>query len=96
MLYNYNVITQDAMKAKIVRIGNSQGVRIPKPLLEETGLEGDVEIRVKDQTLVISRAGRPRSSWGTAFQAMARRGDDALLDPYPIAAHWDEKEWEWK
>jgi len=84
------------MKTKIVRIGNSQGVRIPKPLLEETGLQDDVEIRVEDHSLVISAAHLPRSEWEANFQAMAAHGDDALLDEGPILSEWDEDEWEWK
>jgi len=84
------------MKAKIVRIGNSRGLRIPKPLLEQTGLSGEVEIQVKDQSLVISALPRRRSGWEPAFDAMAERGDDALLDELPITSPWDEAEWEWK
>jgi antitoxin MazE len=84
------------MKAKIVRIGNSRGLRIPKPLLEQTGLSGEVEIQVKDQSLVISALARRRSDWEPAFDAMAERGDDALLDELPITSPWDEAEWEWK
>ena len=84
------------MKAKIIKIGNSKGVRIPKPFLEETGLENEVEIRVEDQSLVISAACRPRSTWRTAFQSMAIRGDDALLDEVSQSSAWDEDEWEWK
>lgn len=38
----YNVIT---MKASIITIGNSKGIRIPKPLLEESGLAGIVELK---------------------------------------------------
>ena len=84
------------MKAKIIKIGNSQGVRIPKPFLEETGLENEVEIRVEDHSLVISAASRPRSTWGTAFQSLAMRGDDAILEDVSLSAEWDEDEWEWK
>jgi antitoxin MazE len=84
------------MKTKIVRIGNSRGLRIPKPLLEQTGLEGDVEIRVEDQSLVISPLRDPRSDWGEAFEAMAVRGDDRLLDEDWVSTEWDELEWEWK
>ena len=36
------------MKTRIVSIGNSQGIRIPKLLLEQTGLSGEVEIRAED------------------------------------------------
>jgi antitoxin MazE len=84
------------MKAKIVRIGNSQGLRIPKPLLEQTGLAGVVEIQVKDQSLVISSVDCRRAGWEAAFEAMAERGDDRLLDELAVPSTWDESEWEWK
>src|SRR5690349_9214637 len=49
------------MKARIVRIGNSQGIRIPKPLLEEAGLPDEVELEVEGDCLVVRAAGRPRA-----------------------------------
>lgn len=84
------------MKARIVKIGNSQGIRIPKPLLEQTGLNGEVEIEVRNDTLVIARADNSRLGWAEAFQAMSNRGDDALLDDVPTVSTWDEDEWEWQ
>jgi antitoxin MazE len=85
------------MKTHIVRIGNSQGVRIPKFLLEQTGLKGEVEITAQDDSVVIRPLKRPREDWDTAFQEMAQRGDDALLDDAaPTLSSWDEEEWEWR
>ncbi|MDZ7859154.1 MAG: AbrB/MazE/SpoVT family DNA-binding domain-containing protein [Candidatus Krumholzibacteriota bacterium] len=85
------------MKSKIVKIGNSQGIRIPKPIIEQVGIERDIEIIVEDNRLVISPAQRPRSDWLAAFQKMAERGDDKLLDLGEISpTKWDEEEWEWK
>lgn len=84
------------MRARIVRIGNSQGVRIPKPLLEEAGLDGDVEIRVRNDSLVISPVRRPRAGWSAAFEEMAARGDDSLVHGDQIrSSGWDRDEWEW-
>ncbi len=84
------------MKTRIVRIGNSRGVRIPKPLLDQTGLQGQVEIRAEDGALVIRAARKPREHWDAAFREMARRGDDALIDDAPPSlSGWDEGEWEW-
>ena len=84
------------MKSQIVRIGNSHGIRIPKPLLEQTGLHGEVEILVQDSSLIIRSAAKPRSGWAASFQEMARLGDDELLDNAPpISGSWDEEEWEW-
>jgi antitoxin MazE len=83
------------MKARIVRIGNSQGIRIPKPLLEQSGLRDEVEIEVQDGQLIIRPAERPRQGWEAAFQRMAEAGDDELLDP-DVTHEWDEEEWEWQ
>ena len=85
------------MKTRIVPIGNSQGVRIPKPLLEQAGLAGEVEISAEGGALVIRPANKPRAGWTVAFREMARRGDDALLDDAaPSLSAWDEGEWEWQ
>ena len=84
------------MKTRIVRIGNSRGIRIPKPLLEQTGLQGEVEIHIDNNSLVIRPIEKPRQGWAAAFQEMARRGDDNLLDDAPSMTAWDEDEWEWR
>jgi antitoxin MazE len=68
------------MKARIVPIGKSQGIRIPQPLLDQTGLSGEVDISAQDDTLIIRPLARPRAGWSAALREMARRGDDALLD----------------
>ncbi len=84
------------MKTRIVRIGNSQGIRIPKPLLQQTGLHDEVEISVRDDALIIRPAKKARAGWAAAFREMGRRGDDALLDDAaPSLSSWDEDEWEW-
>jgi len=71
------------MKTRIVRIGNSRGIRIPELLLEETGLQGEVEITAEDGALVIRPTRKPRQGWAAAFRKMSRRGDDALIDERP-------------
>jgi antitoxin MazE len=84
------------MKTRIVAIGNSQGVRIPKPLLEQTGLSGEVEISAENDALMIRPVKKPRTGWASAFQQMGQRGDDVLLDDIaPSLADWDHTQWEW-
>jgi antitoxin MazE len=84
------------MKTRIVRIGNSQGIRIPKPLLEQTGLSGEIEILAQDDSLIIRPVKRTREGWTAAFQEMARHCDDQLLDDVsPSLSNWDEDDWEW-
>jgi antitoxin MazE len=85
------------VRTRIIRIGNSQGVRIPKALLEETGLNGEVDMTVRDGALVIAAAGRPREGWDEAFRDMTRNADDALLDADPpLPTSFDEESWVWE
>ncbi len=81
------------MKTKIVRIGNSRGVRIPKPLLEQAGLEGEVLLRVVESSIIIEGA-TPRAGWGLAAELLRERGEDPLLDEI-VATDFDESDWKW-
>ncbi len=85
-----------AVKTRIIKIGNSQGIRIPKPLLEQSGLKEEVELEVEENKIIIQAVTRPRQGWAEAFTAMAEQGDDALLDPDVIDAEWDDQEWQWE
>ena len=82
------------MRAKIVRIGNSQGVRIPRPLIEQAGLDEQVELHVEGATIVIRPARVAREGWSSAFAQMSSVGDDSLLDG-PSSGSFDEDEWDW-
>ena len=84
------------MRTSLIKIGNSQGIRIPKPILEQCGLHEEVELEVRRHTLLIRPAHRPRQGWEDAFRTMAACHDDALLDPeMGVATSWDAEEWEW-
>lgn len=85
-----------SIKTTIVRIGNSQGIRIPKALLEQCHLQGELELEPRGDYLIVRAARRPRAGWEEAFQAMAEQGDDQLLDGDVILEDaWDRDEWEW-
>jgi antitoxin MazE len=84
------------VKARIIRIGNSKGIRIPKPLLERCGFGEEVELDVEDRQIIIRSARTPREGWDAAFRAMAEHHDDVLLDADSLPATvWDDEEWEW-
>lgn len=78
------------MKARLIRIGNSRGVRLAKPLLEEAGLTDDVEIHARDGALIITSALAPRAGWA---EAAARIAPTGLLNA-PSATRFDDEEWE--
>ena len=83
------------MKTRIVQIGNSRGVRLPKLLLEEAQLTDEVELEAEPGRIVIRRGTRPRAGWAAAARQMREQDEDQLLDP-TTATRFDEKEWKWR
>ncbi len=84
------------MRARVVKIGNSQGIRIPKPLLEQTGIRDDVELEVEKNQILIRPVSNPREGWDNAFKTMAEKSDDRLINGDEDISHsWDEEEWQW-
>ena len=81
------------MKASIIQIGNSQGLRIPKPILRQCGFGSEVELEVQDKQLIIKPHTSVRKNWEKAFERMAQNAEDQLLEFCP--GQWDEEEWEW-
>ena len=104
LLSTYNVITLfknhpnmgATIRTKIIKIGNSQGIRIPKILLEQSGIntEVEVEIEVESDRLTVRPAQQRRIGWDKAFAEMAENQDDILLDEINTT-DWDQNEWEW-
>ena len=84
------------VKTRIIQIGNSQGIRIPKPILEQLGFSDEVELEVLPDQLVVRSVHHPRQQWDEYFKTMAEAGDDQLLDDEALAlTEWEESEWEW-
>ena len=84
------------VKTRIIKIGNSQGIRIPRLLLEQANLGEEVELELHSDQIVVRPTHTPRHNWEAAFREMADLGNDELLDGdalVPIS--WDEEEWEW-
>lgn len=82
-------------KTRVVRIGNSRGIRIPKTLLEEANLRDEVELHAEPGRLVIKPVREARAGWAAAARRMCVRRNDRLLDQ-PTPTVFDSKEWEWK
>lgn len=83
------------MKTTIRKMGNSQGVLIPKPFLTQIGMEmGDVDIDIENETIVIRKlAKQPREGWAEFSKAIAVAGDDKLV--MPDFANEEDKELVW-
>jgi len=91
------ILNSDNMKTKVVKIGNSRGIRIPKSLIDESGLKSEVELEVLDGQIIIKPISQSRESWESAFKKMVKNKDDILLDSDSLAqqSKWDKEEWKW-
>jgi len=85
----------NAIKTRIVRIGNSQGIRIPKLLLDQTNFGNEVELELQENRIVIPSSKSSRHGWEEQFKMMAEQCDDRLLDDVVQLSSWDEEDWEW-
>lgn len=84
------------MKAQIVSIGNSQGIRIPKTLLEQSDLSGEVDLELCDSGILIKKTKTPRQDWEEAFKTMADNDDDEISgDGLNVRSGFDKESWQW-
>jgi len=83
------------LKTKVVRIGNSRGIRIPKVILDQCHINDEVELETKEGCLVIKSPHTAREGWDLAFQKMHESKDDVLVASNNITNEFDEDEWEW-
>ena len=82
------------MKAAVVSIGNSRGIRIPKTILEQCHIKQDVILDVKDGSIVIKPVKKAkRKNWAKYFREMSENKDDKLIIDDKIDL--DMGEWEW-
>ena len=82
------------IRSKIIKIGNSRGIRIPHALLDQAGLSDEVVLTVKEDRLIIQPVCKTRQGWEKQLASMAQQGDDLLLDE-PRLTSWDKEEWQW-
>jgi antitoxin MazE len=85
----------NVIHTRLIKVGNSQGVRIPKVVLEQLQLTDTIELEIQGNQLIIRPGARPRAGWAEQFQRMAANGDDTLLDDDSALTSWEETEWEW-
>ncbi len=82
------------MKTAIRRMGNSQGVIIPKPVLAQVGLEDEAEMVVEKDCIVLRRPrNKAREGWAEASQKIAAQGDDELV--WPAFANKGDADLQW-
>ncbi len=83
--------------ATLIRIGNSQGVRIPKAIIEQAQLnEKELEFKVLDEGLLIKPSRKPRQGWKKQFEKYLKAENEEELDQEWLDASLvDDEDWEW-
>jgi antitoxin MazE len=81
-----------AIRARLVKVGNSQTIRIPKTILQQLDFSKGVELEVQNQHLIVRPVRGVRQNWATAFKAMHENGEDQMLDP-ETPTNFDKTQW---
>jgi antitoxin MazE len=84
------------MKTFLIQIGNSKGIRIPKSLIEQYQLTGEIKLIPSNDGLLISSASKPRKGWEELFKNSV--SDQKDLDDFTLRAisnKFDNEEWSW-
>ena len=85
-----------SIKVKIIRIGNSRGIRLSKSLIEQYNMKDEVLLEAKKDSIVIRAVENPRQGWEKSFEKMRIKRDDVLLDNgTELESEWDKEEWQW-
>ena len=79
-------------RTRIVQIGNSKGIRVPKMVLERAQLPDEVELQAEPGRLIVRAARRARAGWAESAKLMRARGEDQLLDA-ATSGDFDDNEW---
>jgi antitoxin MazE len=85
------------MRSKLIAIGNSRGLRLPKSVIEQCGLDDEIELEVRDGCVILRSPKVPRAGWEAAFKRMRAENHDRLLDAQAVSrpTDWEESEWTW-
>ncbi len=67
------------MKASIIKIGNSKGLRLNKQILEQYHIGDTVELILEEDRIILKPMKNPREGWNEAFRKMSKNEDDDLL-----------------
>lgn len=86
--------THRTVQTRLIRIGNSRGLRLPKALIDQAGLVDKVQMEVANGGLLIRPAREPRAGWEAECRLLVARGEGTMLDQ-PTATAFDNEEWEW-
>ena len=67
------------MRASIIQIGNSKGIRLPKSIIAQYNIQGEMEIFLNEHDITLKPIKKAREGWEEAFKQMHANGDDRLL-----------------
>lgn len=85
------------MIARLIQIGNSKGVRLPKNIIDKYNLVDELELVESEEGIVIKPISNTRKGWGEMFKKAnnSKEKDDDFSDFMSVTNEFDASEWKW-
>jgi len=83
------------MYTAVIKIGNSQGIRIPKKIIEQCGIKNSLELTVKNSNIILTPINNTRDGWKEKFRILSQGQEDQELEFADVINNFDDEEWEW-
>lgn len=87
------------MTIKLIRVGNSMGIRLPKKVIEQFNFTDEIDAEIKKEGLLLKKKKvprNPRTGWeNRILREIEKGGYPEMLIPDNIENEFDESEWQW-
>lgn len=83
------------MKIKLINIGNSKGLRLPKALIQQYNISDDLQIELKEDGILLKPITRLRSGWSEQFEKAVKLNEPQEKKWNEAPNRFDKEEWTW-
>jgi len=70
---------ESIMEIRVINIGNSKGIRLPKAIIEQYNISDTVELILEKGKIILKPKSIPRKGWEKSFKQMHANEDDRLM-----------------
>ena len=83
------------MKIKLINIGNSKGLRLPKTIIQQYKIGEDLQIELQEDGILLKPLTKPRAGWSEQFEKAVKPIEKQEKNWMEARNRFDKEEWTW-